>query len=193
LVAVGAPNVYGGIPGAVYIYSCSSASSCTETLELTAKNGASFNNFGSALALSGSALVVGSFGTWVTPGGQQGAAFVYSCSNAYSCELVSELTCKNSTLAYYFGKSVGVSGSTVVVGAYGKPYENPYNQEGAAYVYSCPSGSPCTLASELTAKTKTNPQGDEFGYSVAISGSWLVAGVPGSKDEIGTTDIFYRI
>ncbi|HXQ75732.1 MAG TPA: hypothetical protein VN791_04485 [Acidimicrobiales bacterium] len=81
-----------------------------------------------------------------------------------------------------FGWSVAVSGSTAVVGA---PYANSYT--GAAYVFT-DSGGTWTQQAELTAGD--GAPGDEFGWSVAISGSTVVVGAPDHYFGIGAAYVF---
>ena len=81
-----------------------------------------------------------------------------------------------------FGRSVAVSGDTVVVGAWqedGDIYStaaapnNNANRAGAAYVF-VRSGT--TWSQEAYLKASNAGAGDNFGYSVAISGDTVVVG-----------------
>jgi len=74
-----------------------------------------------------------------------------------------------------FGYSVAVSGTTVVVGA---PFQqNPTYHAGLAYVFDCSNPFACTQA--VLNGTLGNPNGDDnFGNSVAISGSMVLVGAP---------------
>jgi hypothetical protein len=83
-----------------------------------------------------------------------------------------------------FGASVAVSGKTIVVGAYGGPAG-----AGVAYVYE--KGAPGWPASPTA--TLTDPDatsGDLFGYSVAVSGSAIVIGAPGTNSNAGSEYIY---
>src|SRR5439155_19072902 len=68
----------------------------------------------------------------------------------------------------YFGKAVAISGSTVVVGAYGHG-----GAHGAAYVYVGSGG----IWSQQ-AKLPPGSGSGFFGFGVAISGSTIVIGAP---------------
>jgi hypothetical protein len=68
------------------------------------------------------------------------------------------------------GSAVAVSGSTMVVGA---PYDN--SGIGAAYVYT---GSGTSWTQEATLTPSDGVSGDDFGYSVAVSGGDIVVGSP---------------
>ncbi|MCX6840566.1 MAG: cadherin domain-containing protein, partial [Verrucomicrobia bacterium] len=93
----------------------------------------------------------------------------------------------------YFGWSVAVSGDTVVVGAYNEdssttgvnstPNESASNA-GAVYVF-VRSGATWSQQAYLKASQVTT--GDQFGYSVAVSGDTLVVGA--NLEDSSTTGI----
>ncbi len=82
-----------------------------------------------------------------------------------------ELVASDGVAGDYFG-SIAVSGGTALVGAAGKTIGSNSNQ-GAAYVYVL-SGSTWTQQQKLVASD--GAAGDEFGASVAVSGSTAVVG-----------------
>jgi nucleoside-specific outer membrane channel protein Tsx len=81
-----------------------------------------------------------------------------------------------------FGWSVAISGSTAVVGA---PYAQNYM--GAAYIFT-KSGSTWTQTAELLPSDAAT--GNEFGWSVAISGSTVAVGSPGTYYGLGSAYVF---
>jgi hypothetical protein len=94
----------------------------------------------------------------------------------------------------YFGWSVGISGPTIVVGAYQQKGGGGYAAPGAAYVFTMPPGGwvNATQTAELTA---SDPNGDEdLGWSVAVSGDTVVVGAPnrevGSSGGQGTAYVY---
>jgi hypothetical protein len=94
-----------------------------------------------------------------------------------------ELGPPNGRAQYQFGKSVSVSGSTVVIGAYG------YNNfAGAAYVFVDGGGK------WSHQKTLTNTDAQSFGSSVSISGdSALIGGWFGPAGvDTGAAYVFVR-
>ncbi|MCX6592520.1 MAG: hypothetical protein NTZ56_13440 [Acidobacteria bacterium] len=84
---------------------------------------------------------------------------------------------------YLFGNSVAVSGNTVVVGApredsngtgiNGAGTDNSATDAGAAYVFVRSGG---TWTQQAYLKASNTDPGDNFGYSVAISGNTIVVG-----------------
>jgi hypothetical protein len=85
----------------------------------------------------------------------------------------------------FFGFSVGISGDTAVGGAWMKD-----GLKGAAYVYTR-TGSNWTQTIKLTASDGTPP--DEFGYSVAIDGDYIIVGAYNDNSGQGSAYIFNRI
>ena len=104
-----------------------------------------------------------------------------------------ELTASDAAAGDLLGTSVAVSGSTIVVGAYGRN-----THAGAAYVFTKPAGgwADATQTAELTSSTH-GAGGDEFGYSVAIDGSTIVVGAyntfrTNSNPEAGTVYVYEK-
>lgn len=156
-----------------------SSSGWSQQAELTATHGASLDYFGSAVAVSGSTAVVGAYGTKAGTG----AAYVFVRSGSV-WRRQAELTAPHGTQGDNFGASVAVSGSTAVVGAYGTK-----SDRGEAYVY-VRSGSSWSRKAELTVPRAA--KGDNFGSSVAVSGSTVVVGADGRNSETGAAYVYVR-
>src|SRR5215469_12910396 len=92
------------------------------------------------------------------------------------------LTASDGAAEDFFGRSMAISGSTAVVGAYGK---NSFT--GAAYVF-VRSGGIWSQQAKLTASDGLAH--DEFGYSVAISGSTVMVGAIGNSSNTGAAYVF---
>jgi len=173
---VGASGANNG-QGAAYIFTkpASGWADMTQTAKLTASDGMAGDDFGRSVAISGNTVVVGA--DLADQG--QGAAYVFvqpaSGWTSMTQTQTAKLTATDGAADDNFGRSVAISGNTVVVGAVGK------NQSrGAAYVFVQPaSGWPnATQIAELT-----EPNGapnDSFGNSVAISGNTLAVGAAGA-------------
>jgi nucleoside-specific outer membrane channel protein Tsx len=155
--------------------------------ELTASDGAINDTFGQAVALSGNILVIGAPLHTVGSNSQQGAAYVFVESGGIWNEQA-ELTASNGKAGDGFGVSVAISGSTIVVGAM---YSN--TQQGAAYVF-VESGGTWSQQAELTASDGGSYQ--DFGFSVAVSGSTIVVGAynhpVGSNSSQGAAYVFVQ-
>ncbi len=80
-----------------------------------------------------------------------------------------------TSLGDLFGRSIGISDNLAVVGAYGED-EVSANGSGKAYIFNVSTGA------ILHTLDNPNPYGtadnDNFGWSVAISGGYIIAGAP---------------
>ncbi|HNU43663.1 MAG TPA: FG-GAP repeat protein, partial [Phycisphaerae bacterium] len=93
-----------------------------------------------------------------------------------------KLTAADAAASDRFGYSVAVSGDTAVIGAYGD--DDGGSSAGSAYVF-VRAGGAWSQQAKLTAADAA--QGDEFGYSVAVSGDTAVIGAY-QDDHAGGTD-----
>jgi hypothetical protein len=127
--------------------------------------------FGSAVAVSGATVVVG----MNQPGADgKGYAFVYArTGNTWAPQAT--LTNSDGNPFDLFGDTLSFSGSTVVVGAYGKNSQTGTLQVGSVYVF-IRSGTTWTQQAEIA--DPTGQVFDHFGF-VAISDSILMVGARG--------------
>jgi hypothetical protein len=156
---------------------------------LTASDGAGGNDFGSAVAISGSTVVVGAPTATVNGNLAQGEAYVFvKPSNGWkNMTETATLLASDGTPGCAFGAGVGISGSTVVVGAYGGGNNGGV---GSAYVFVQPAGGwvNTTETAELTASDGMD--NDDFGASISISGSTAIVGAPNQSSAIGSAYVF---
>jgi hypothetical protein len=133
------------------------------------------DNFGFAVAIDGTTLVVGAPSASYTAGQYEGMVYVYVWDGV-TWVLQDSFTGDDSDYADYFGQSVDIDGDTLIVGA-------PFNGNGgAAYVFTR-SGSTWTQQGKLTAQ---GGQYSSFARSVAIDGDTAVIG--GGHDDAILTD-----
>ncbi len=167
--------------GAVYVF-VDSGGTWSQRAELTASDGKTGDDFGYSVAVSGDAAVIGA----PYRNQAQGAAYVFAQSGG-AWSQVAELTASDGAAYGYFGWSVAASGSTAIVGASG------YSGPGAAYVF-VESGSTWSQQAELTASDGV--ANDEFGISVALSGSTALVGAwqhkVGSNAHQGAAYVFVQ-
>jgi uncharacterized protein (TIGR03437 family) len=159
--------------GAAYVFVRSGAVWSLQQ-ELTASDGGVSDWFGSSVSVSGDTVVIGA----VQKNGARGAAYVFVRSGGVWTQQ-EELAASDGATWNAFGSSVSVSGDTVVIGAYG----HNVNQ-GASYVFVL-SGGAWAQQQELIASDGAGgtlsqnglPEGgDQFGYSVSVSGDTVVIG-----------------
>ena len=155
-------------------------------------------NFGYSVSVSGDYAVVGAptIVPWLDHLNDAGSAYIFFRSGTTWTQQ-QKLTVSDAFVASgdasdplrdYFGWRVSVSGDYVVVGAY-----RANNDAGSAYVF-VRSGTTWTQQQKLTALDAA--PGDYFGYSVSISGDYVVVGAHGANnfgaDDVGSAYVFVR-
>jgi hypothetical protein len=195
------PNESAGYSGAVYVF-VRSGTAWSQQAYLKASNTGVNDLFGTAVAVSGDTVVVGApqensstTGVNSTPNesaGYSGAVYVFVRSGtAWSQQAY--LKASNTGVNDLFGTSVAVSGDTLVIGApdedssttgVNSTPNNSATDSGAAYVF-VRSGTLWSQQAYL--KPSNTGAGDDFGYSVAMSGNTLVVGAYG--EDSSTTGI----
>ena len=191
--------------GAAYVFQRTTGTWAQQAY-LKASNTGSFDNFGFSVAVSGDRVVVGAIneagsGTGVDPPDDNlavhsGAAYVFErLAGSWSQEAY--LKASNGGLDDRFGYSVSVSGDTVVVGAVFEagsgtgvdpPDDNGASDSGAAYVFERTGG---LWSQQAYLKASNTGTGDQFGFSVAVSGDTVVVGAileAGSGTGVDPTD-----
>jgi hypothetical protein len=165
--------------GAAYVFMKSSGGlpKVPQTAKLTASDGQSGNGFGFSVSISGNTIVVGAIGVAGSPG--KAYVFVEPPTGWTDMTETAQLTASDGQANDEFGASVGISGSTIVVGA---PHHtvNANSYEGAAYVFVQPPGgwAHMTQTAELTA---SDGAANAFlGYSDSISSDTVAAGANGA-------------
>jgi FG-GAP repeat len=171
---IGADGVNKGA-GAAYVF-IRSGTTWRRQAALANPGGAEGDGFGSSAAVSstaaGTTAVIGAPAT----ADDAGMAYVYTRSGK-AWHLQAALASPDGGLYDNFGDSVAVSGTTAVIGAYGV-----HKTRGAAYVFAR-SGNTWRLQAALY-----DPSGhlsDNFGWSVAVSGTTAVIGDPGRDLAVG--------
>ena len=208
-IVAGAPrvNVGGNSPlqGAVYVFvePAGGWASATETARLTASDGASGDQFGSTVAISPNTIVVAAPDATVGNNGNggnadQGAAYVFAkpaTGGWQSGTETAKLIAPDGSANDLLGTSLGISGDTVVAGAFNQTIGGNQSQ-GAAYVFVKPAGGWGTASptqAKLTASDGTAR--DDLAHSVAISGDTVVAsrvGTPANGRIAGADYVFTK-
>ncbi len=144
----------------------------------TASGGASDDYFGHSVAISGDTMVVGAYGDE----SDTGAAYIFERNHDWqdSWTQVAELTALDGATGDKFGYSVGISGDTVVVGAYLD------NGIGSAYVFSRNWGGTADAWGQVDKLIPSDgASNDYFGYAVSISGDTVAVGSRYEEGVVG--------
>jgi len=162
--------------GSAYVFRVSGTTWSMEQ-KLNAAAPASIAQFGDAIAIDGDTVVVGA---WQDDslGFFTGAAFVFQrAGTSWSKE--QKLTASDAAQFRWFGRSVGVAGGLIAVGAYGDGAGG--SEAGAAYVFRL-SGTVWTEEQKLTASDATSD--DRLGWSIGVHPEYIVVGA-NSADNAG--------
>src|SRR5205807_2445469 len=160
----------------------------TQAAELSASDGASGDQFGFSVGISGDTVVVGAQRAAAGANTQTGAAYIFERNQggADTWGQVKKLIASDGVQGDSFG-AVGIDGDTVVVGAGGKN-----TSTGAAYIFERNQGGAENWGQvkELTASDAA--QGDTFGNAAWINGDTVVVGAVGKNSATGAAYIFER-
>ncbi len=178
--------------GAAYVF-VRTGDTWTQQAYLKASNSQINDEFGVSVAISGNTIVVGA---WYEDGGSpgvngnqadetaynSGAAYVFTRSGTTWTQQA-YLKASNPGADDYFGRSVAISGDTIVVGASDEDSNgtgvndvqtnNSRQNSGAAYVFS---RSGTTWSQQAYLKASNPDVNDYLGASVAISNNTIVVG-----------------
>ena len=147
----------------------------TEQAKITASDYAALDYFGYSVAISGDYAVVGSHGD-NDAGTDSGSAHIFKRDGTTWTEQA-KINASDGAADDYFGYSVAISGDYAVVGAYLDGGAG--TDSGSAHIFKR-DGIAWTEQTKITASDGTAE--DYFGESVAISGSYAVAGAWGDDD-----------
>lgn len=173
IAVVGAPSNLAQTPlrtGAAYVFA-RSAGVWSLQQKLWPTDGATFDQFGSAVAVSGERVAVGAF--LADPlGSGSGAVYVFVRSGT-TWSLETKLFPSSGDAGDQFGRAIDFEGDTIVAGA-------PLDEElavsvGAAFVFT---RTGTTWSEQQRLLSPDGALSDEFGSSISISGQDLVVASP---------------
>ena len=152
----------GDFSGSAYLFDTATG---RQIFKLLPDDGAAFDWFGVSVAISGATCIVGAR-NHDDNGTNSGAAYLFE---ATSGRPIAKLLANDGAAFDWFGQSVAVSGATAIVGAL---FDGDNGTEsGSAYLFDATTGA---QIAKLLADDGTG--GDQFGWSVAISGATAIGG-----------------
>jgi hypothetical protein len=188
-IVVGAPRDEIDSPptsdaGAAYVFYNHPATGWDGGYKITAIGGLSGDWFGQSVAISGDWLIVGALGEQ----SGSGAAFIFERTGTDPANIWNQrhkFKAGIPVVGAAYGISVAISGNYAVVGAPGETVSGQ-TAAGRAYVYRNNSG---TWSVSTTLQASTPVENAKFGYSVAISGDYIIVGAYG--DGAGVEEAAY--
>ncbi|MCP4961671.1 MAG: hypothetical protein GY925_20690 [Actinomycetia bacterium] len=186
---VGAPldDDDGDFSGSAYAFSLI-GTAWTEAAKLTASDAATDDQFGSAVSISGSSVLVGAKGD-DDGGSKSGSAYLFIESTGTWTE-ETKLTAGDASPSDEFGFAVALSGDLAVIGA--PQNDDAGTNSGSVYVFAR-NGGAWTEEAKLVADDAS--AGAHFGYTVAIDGDTTMIGAFGDGElgpSAGAAYVFRR-
>lgn len=170
--------------GAVYVFEKSNGV-WTRTQKIVATDGQAFDTFGNAVVFNGDTAFIGAYGAMVNDNFSQGAVYVFTRTGGVWTQ-TQKITAADGQMFDNFGYSLGLSGTTAIIGADGATIGSNGTQ-GAAYVYDGSSGT-WTNTQKLLASD--GGPGDIFAYSIAFDGTRALIGAYGNNGYQGAVYAF---
>ena len=172
IVGANLDNDNGSASGSAYLFDISDPANPTQSAKLLPDDGAAGDFFGISVAISGATAIVGAQRN-DDNGGDSGSAYLFDTTTGRQ---IAKLLANDGAAGDRFGRSVAISGATVIVGALGDDDNGP--NSGSAYLFD-------TITGRQIAKLLANDgaAGDLFGRSVAISGATAIVGASYDDDN----------
>ena len=156
----------GSYAGCVYVYDLDG----TNEIKLTASDASSSARFGHSVAISDTKIVIGAPGK-DDKGSYTGCVYVYDLDGSNEIKLAAS----DGADYDYFGHSVAISDTKIVIGAYGD--DDKGCNSGSVYLYDLDGSNEIKL-------TPSDGAGNNyFGYSVDASGTKIVVGAYGDRNK----------
>ncbi|MEK7830824.1 MAG: putative Ig domain-containing protein, partial [Acidobacteriota bacterium] len=173
--------------GAAYIFGRNQggAGNWGQVKKLVASDAALGDSFGSSVAISDDTIAIGANGK----NANTGAAYVFG-RNQGGADVwgqVKKLALGDGMLQDVFGCSIGISGDTIVVGAYGRN-----SGSGAAYIFERNQGGAGNWGQVQVLTANNGAEPDRFGVSVGIRGDIVAVGSDLSNVNTGAAYLFGR-
>ena len=166
----------GNESGSAYVFE-NVGGTWTQTAKLTADDGSLADLLGISISVNGNTAVVGAPGD-DDDGFGSGSAYVFE-KNAGAWTQAAKITADDGSTADYFGISVSINGTTVVVGASGDD-DNGADASGSAYILKN-IGGVWTQDAKITASD--GAVNDHFGNTVCVNGDTALVGAPDTDDN----------
>jgi hypothetical protein len=177
---VGAPEANSPFSntGAAYVFERSGAGVWSQKVKLAPPDLAGSDNFGFSVSISGDYALIGAY-HGDDKGLDSGCAYVFERDSAGAWTEKAKLVPADGVTLDNAGWSVSISGSRAVLGAL---FHNAKgSKSGAAYVFERDNAGQWTEQGKLVASD--GDAADNLGWSIAVDGSYVVAGALNDEDN----------
>ena len=189
VAANGEDDAGGTNSGKAYIFNVTTGA-LLHTLNNPNAYGTATDDYFGSVGISDNYAIVGvSQEDDVAGGTSSGKAYIFNVTTGALVHTLNNPNPVDRGTADYFGTSVAISGNSAIVSASGEDDtgdNNSGNDSGKAYIYNVTTGDRVHTLNNPNAFGTSN--GDEFGWSVAISGNYAIVGAP-QEDDAGSIPI----
>lgn len=172
--AAGASNANGIATGAAYVFD-RSGSSFTQTIKLTAADGALGDNFGFSVSIWGERIVVGAHQDDEGAMSNRGAAYVFESTGANWTQ-AAKLQAPDGVGDDQFGKDVRICGDRILIGAPGRD-EGGNSNQGAIYRFERAAAGGWIFGEKHTLATPGQSNAG-FGDHLSVDAQHAIVGAP---------------
>ncbi len=168
----------GETSGSAYLFDISDPENPRQIAKLLPNDGAAFDGFGISVAISDATAIVGAY-LDDENGSDSGAAYLFDTTTG---QQIAKLLPNDGAANDWFAGSVAISGATAIVGAHGREDVGSFPE--SAYLFDTTTGQQL-----FKLMANDGEAGDEFGRSVAISGTTAIVGAH-HNDDNGSAYLF---
>lgn len=176
LIGADSDDDNGSSSGSAYIFSYD-GTTWSQTAKFTAADGATDDQFGECVDISGSSAIIAARYDDDTFN-RSGSAYIFEYDGA-SWSQSTKLTAFDPASSNYFGQDVAIHNNRAIVGAWGRIGPFGFFNAGVAYAYS-KSNASWSLDNQLVASDQEG--GDFYGYAVAVTDDHAIIGADGNDD-----------
>jgi hypothetical protein len=170
--------------GKAYIFDVATGA-LVHTLDNPNAYGTTSNDtFGISVAISGNRAIVGAHQEDDAGGTESGKAYIFDVTTGLLVHTLDNPNAYSTSLNDYFGSSVAISGNYAIVGTNNED-DAGGTTSGKAYIFDVTTGG--LLHTLDNPNAYSTSEGDQFGYSVSISGNYAIVGASYEDDAGGTT------
>lgn len=165
----------------------------TEIIKSAAFDRGDGDQYGYAVAIDGDYAVVGAFSDDFGASENRGSVYVYKQNGINDWDFHQKIIASDQQNYDRFGWSVAIDGDYIVVGAYQEDHDatgsNVLSNAGSAYVFEKDISGNFIQAEKLVASDRAID--DEFGWSVAISGTTVIVGARAEDHNVAGASYMY--
>lgn len=188
-IIVGSPLedlTVGGNEGSAYVFEYN-GSIWTETSKFQPSDLNIDDNFGNAVSISGNRAIVGSPLQDGSSGSDEGVAYIFKYDGSTWTQ-DTKIQALDKDMDDNFGHSVAISGDYAIVSA--NKEDTGGTNAGSAYIFKY--SDEMTWIQEAKIQASDKDMNDNFGYSAAISGDYVIIGAKDEDTNAGATYVFKR-